>query len=124
VIIIGHDTWIEKPSMDLDKFERLQIMMSAPAFNEVLSSEFVSFRKRYAESTGTVPSPISKIGFECMMFIGLSLQQWGSGFVDGLADSDAQKGVLGRTYELSESRCNKIVPFVAFRDGVLQVLEE
>lgn len=124
VIIIGHDTWIEKPSMDLDKFERLNIMMSAPAYNEVLSSEFLSFRKRYAESTGTVPSPNSKTGFECMMFIGQSLQQWGSGFIEGLTENDAWKGVLGRTYQLSESRCNKAVPFVIFRNGVLQMLEE
>jgi ABC-type branched-subunit amino acid transport system substrate-binding protein len=123
VIIVGHDTWIEKPSMDLDKFERLQIMMSAPAYSEVLSSEFLTFRKRYAESTGTVPSPNSKTGFECMMFIGQSLQQWGSGFIEGLTNNDSQKGALGRTYQLSESRCNKKVPFVTFRDGVLQLLE-
>jgi hypothetical protein len=124
VVIIGHDTWIEKPSMDLDKFERLNIMMSAPGYNEVLSSEFLRFRKRYSEFTGTVPSPISKTGFECMMFIGQSLQQWGSGFVEGLTDTDTLKGVLGRTYQLSESRCNKTVPFVVFKDGVLHVLEE
>jgi tetratricopeptide (TPR) repeat protein len=124
VIIIGHDTWIEKPSMDLDKFERLGIILSAPTYNEVLSPEFLRFRKRYAESTGTVPSLNSKTGFECMMFIGQALHQWGSDFINGLTDSDSKRGVLGRTYQLSESQCNKTVPFVIFRDGVLQLVEE
>jgi hypothetical protein len=97
--------------------------MSAPAYNEVLSSEFLSFRKSYARYTGTVPSANSKTGFECMMFIGQNLQQWGSGFIEGLTEDDTLKGVLGRTYQLSESRSNKTVPFVVFKDGVLQVLE-
>lgn len=123
VLILGHDTWLEKPSMDFDKFERLQIMMSAPAYTEVQSLEFLRFRKSYAEFAGTIPSPISKIGFECMMFIGQSLQQWGSGFIEGITTGNSQKGVLGRAYQLSESRCNKIVPFVTFRDGVLQLVE-
>lgn len=124
IIIVGHDTWIEKPSMDLDKFERLHIMMSAPGYSEVLNSEYLNFRKAFAEVTGTVPTAYSKIGFECMMFIGRSLQQWGSGFIEGLTRSDTQNGVLGRTYKLSETRCNKSVPFAIFKDGVLQSLYE
>jgi tetratricopeptide (TPR) repeat protein len=122
VIIVGHDTWIEKPSMDLDKFERLHIMMSSPGYSDVLGSEYINFRKRYSQVTGTTPSAVAKIGFECMMFVGFSLKQWGTGFLESLPSAEAQRGVLGRVYQPSEDRCNKQVPFTIFRNGVLRLL--
>jgi ABC-type branched-subunit amino acid transport system substrate-binding protein len=124
VIIVGHDSWIEKPSMDLDKFERLHIMMASPSYTDVQSSEFLNFRKRYVFFAGVLPSPIAKTGFECMMFIGQSLRQWGSGFQDGIKQAGPLTGVLGRVYQSSETQCNKRVPFVVFRGGSLQTLDE
>jgi hypothetical protein len=124
VLIVGHDSWIDKPSMDLDKFERLQITMAAPAYVDVQQPDFAKFRKRYAAQTGAVPNSITRIGFECMMFLGQSLKQWGSGFVNELKQAGPLAGAMGRQYELSETRCNKIVPFVLFEDGVLRSLPQ
>lgn len=122
VVIVGHESWIDKPSMDLDKFERLHIMMAAPTYVDVQQSYFTHFRKRFADYSGTVPSAITRTGFECMMFIGNGLKQWGSGFLDGLQKADPMTGALGRSFLLSETRCNKTVPFVTFEDGLLKIL--
>jgi hypothetical protein len=124
VIIIGHESWIEKPSVDLDKFERLHIMMAAPTYVDVAQTDYTIFRKRFAARTGVIPSSIARTGFECMMFIGNGLKQWGTGFLDGLKQAEVVNGVLGRTYQYSGNRCNKTVPFVTFEDGVLKILPQ
>lgn len=124
VVIVGHESWIDKPSMDLDKFERLGIVMAAPLYVDVRQTSFTHFRKRFAEYSGINPSTITRTGFECMMFVGNGLKQWGTGFLEGLQKPDPINGALGRTYQLSANQCNKVVPFVVFEDGELKRIPE
>lgn len=122
VIIIGHESWIEKPSMDLDKFERLHILLAAPTYIDMTHPDYATFRNRFASRTGVIPSAIARTGFECMMFIGNGLKQWGTGFLEAIKQGEAMNVALGRTFQYSENRCNKVVPFVTFQDGVLKML--
>ncbi len=124
VIIIGQDSWIDKPSMDLDKFERLHIMMSSPGYTDVLSPDFQLFRKRYANKFGSMPPNFAKTGFECMMLIGQSLKEYGTDLIQGLKQAGNIPGVLGRAYRFQDSPCNKEVPFVTFQYGELRMLYE
>jgi ABC-type branched-subunit amino acid transport system substrate-binding protein len=122
VIIIGHDSWIDKPSMDFDKFERLHIMMASPEYTNLLSPEYQTFRKKYMSVYATLPSTFAQTGFECMMFLGQSLKEHGLGFVSSLKESQLKWGSLGRAFNFNESACNKEVPFVVFEFGELRVL--
>jgi len=122
VIIIGQDTWIDKPSMDLDKFERLHIMMSSPEYTDVFSPEYQLFRKRYVNNFGVLPTTFAKIGFESMMFIGKALKEFGTGLLPSLQQSPELPGSLGRLYHYPEAQCNKQVPFVHFEYGELRIL--
>jgi tetratricopeptide (TPR) repeat protein len=122
VIIIGQDSWIDKPSMDFDKFERLHIMMASPEYTNVLSPEYQLFRSRYAQSYGVLPTIYSKIGFECMMFLGRQLKEHGIDFPNKLKKGDDVPGSLGRLYRFQDSQCNKEVPFTIFEYGELRIL--
>ena len=122
VIIVGHDSWLDKPSMDFDKFERLHIMMSSPGYTNVFSPEFLTFRKRYSLVYGVMPTAFAKTGFECMMFIGKALKEFGSVLVKGLQKAPEVSGSLGRVYNFQDSQSNKQVPFVHFEYGELRVL--
>jgi tetratricopeptide (TPR) repeat protein len=124
VIIVGQDTWIDKPSMDLDKFERLHIMMTSPGYTDVFSGAYQNFRRRYAGAYGVMPSPLTKVGFECMMMIGKGLKEYGSGFISGFQTAGEVPGALGRVYRYEESQCNKEVPFVIFENGELRRLDD
>jgi ABC-type branched-subunit amino acid transport system substrate-binding protein len=123
VIIVGQDSWIDKPSMDYDKFERMHIMMSSPSFTDVFSPEYQQFRKRYAARFGVMPTPLSKIGFESFMFLCQSLKVHGNGFVQALGQSGDTPASLGKTYRFEGGQCNRKVPFVIFEDGELRALD-
>lgn len=122
VIIVGQDSWIDKPSMDFDKFERMHIMMSSPTFTDVFSKEYQQFRKRYATRYGVMPTTLSKTGFESLMFLGQSLKVHGNGFVNALNATGDIPGALGKTYRFEGSQWNRKVPFVIFEDGALRAL--
>lgn len=124
VIIVGQDTWIDKPSMDLDKFERLHIMMSSPSYTDIFSFEYKQFQKPYASRFGVLPTSFAKIGFECMMFIGKALSQYGTEFISELQKSPEIIGSFQRTYRFQDAQCNKDVPFVHFENGELRLLKD
>ena len=123
VIIVGHHSWIDKPSMDFDKFERLHIMMAAPGFTQVFNPEFQTFRTRYAKVFGVMPSAFSEVGFECMMMVGKGLKEHGSELISGLQQVQAIQGVLGRKYRYADRQSNSVVPFIIFENGELRVLD-
>jgi ABC-type branched-subunit amino acid transport system substrate-binding protein len=123
VIIVGQHSWIDKPSMDFDKFERLHIMMAAPGFTQVFSPEFQTFRTRYARVFGVMPSAYSEIGFECMMVVGMGLKEHGSALISGLQQVPEIQGVLGRKYRYADRQSNSVVPFIIFENGDLRLLD-
>jgi ABC-type branched-subunit amino acid transport system substrate-binding protein len=123
VIVVGMDTWLEKPGMDFDKFERLHIMMSSPEYSDVHSEEFRNFRNKYISKYGVIPSSFAKNGFESMMLIGLALKEHGVNFISKLQQQPSVWGILKRTYNFQDSQCNKKVPFVIFEYGELRLID-
>jgi ABC-type branched-subunit amino acid transport system substrate-binding protein len=122
VIVVGMDSWLDKPGMEFEKFERLHIMMSSPDYTDIHSPEYLDFRRKYMAKYGIIPSTFAKNGFESMMLIGVSLKENGINFIPKLQDENSTTGVLKRFYNFHESQCNREVPFVIFSSGELRVL--
>ena len=122
VIVVGLDTWLDKPSMDFDKFERLHIMMAAPSFVSVLTTEYQSFVKKYASNYGVLPSSYARIGFESMLMVGKSLKENGLSFISKAREAYSIEGSFGRIYKFNKKQSNQEVPFVIFDLGELRAL--
>jgi hypothetical protein len=73
---------------------------------------------------GRVPSNISQLGYELMLFFGQQLQTNGVYFQDGLNKTELIPGHLFQGFRFQNARDNQLVPFIKFRGGVLQLVEK
>lgn len=126
LLIVGAESWLDNPSVDLGKYEKLNVMFAAPNYTAYTESAFLNFRKAYIRSHGSFPPEYmnyTKIGFEFMMITGRALKQHGVYFQDGLKQSGPVPGVLTHTFHYSPAHGNIGFPFVYFRNGDLVPIE-
>jgi len=126
VQIVGSESWLDNPSVDLAKYERLQVMFAAPNYTSYTDQPFLNFRKAYIRSHGSFPPEYlnyTKIGFEFMMITGRALKEHGVYFQEGLKKSGPVPGALTRAFQFSASHDNIAFPFICFRQGDLVPIE-
>lgn len=126
VIIVGSEAWLDNPSVDLNKYEKLHMMLAAPNYTPLNQPLFLDFRKRFIRSHGAFPPEYmnySKIGYDFMMFIGQAMNKYGVYFQDGLRKDGLMPTGLTNGYRLSPLRDNEEFPFVYFRHGEMLPVE-
>ncbi len=119
VIIVGNETWLNNAAANFQTYERLHLTMAAPTFTQPANPNYVNFRKRYLEVHGSLPSELSKIGFEFMWHIGHALKKHGVYFQDGIRQEGYTPGYFFKGYDFSDGRTSKYVPFIHFEGGEL-----
>jgi hypothetical protein len=126
VVLVGSEVWLDNPSVDLTKYERLHIMLAAPNYTPLTLPSFVDFRKRYIRTHGYFPPEYmnySKLGYDFMYFLGQSMKKYGVYFQEGLMDQPLMPGWFTKGYQISPLRDNQVVQFVYFRNGELIPVE-
>lgn len=126
VLVVGAESWLDNPSVDLAKYEKLHIMFAAPNYTAYTDPAFLNFRKAYIRTHGAFPPEYmnyTKVGFEFMMIIGRALKTHGVYFQEGLMKTGPVPGYLTRKFHFSTDRDNVGFPFVYFRNGDLIPVE-
>jgi tetratricopeptide (TPR) repeat protein len=123
IMVVGQENWLEDNSVDLSKFEKIKVAFAAPNFSSVSDKPYRSFRKRFLQSHGVLPSSYAQKGFEFMMLVGHLLNKYGVYFQSGIA-VERMPGVLGAGYQMRPTRDNGIVPFVSFKGGRLEAISQ
>jgi len=126
VLIVGSEAWLDNPSVDLAKYEKLHVMFAAPNYTPYFGQPFINFRRAYIRSHGSFPPEYmnyTKIGFEFMMITGRAMKSHGVYFQDALIQAGAVPGVLTKSFHFSPMRDNMGFPFVYFRHGELVAIE-
>lgn len=126
ILIVGSESWLDNPSVDLAKYEKLHIMFAAPNYTSFTDPAFLNFRKAYIRSHGAFPPEYmnyTKVGFEFMMIIGRALKAHGVYFQDGLQAAGPLSGYLTRKFHFSPMRDNMGFPFIFFHRGDLVPVE-
>ena len=126
VLVVGAESWLDNPSVDLAKYEKLHIMFAAPNYTPYTEPAFLNFRKAYIRSHGAFPPEYmnyTKVGFEFMMIIGRALKTHGVYFQEGLMKDGPVPGYLTRKFQFAPGRDNIGFPFVYFRHGDLIPVE-
>lgn len=121
VIIVGSESWIDNPSVDLGKYEKLHVLFTVPNLAPMRQPNFLDFRKRFIKLHGAYPPEYmnyARVGFEFMMVMGKILSQHGVYFQQGLSSGSPQ-GWLTRGYQMSPLHDNASVPFASFHHGEL-----
>ena len=123
ILVVGSENWIDDTAVAFEKFQTLGVRFVAPNFVSITNPRRRQFISRYLSAYGKVPSNVSQLGYELMMFFGNQLKTNGVYFQDGLNKAEVIPGYLFQGFRYEYSRDNQLVPFVSFRNGVLTLDE-
>lgn len=123
ILVVGSENWIDDTAVAFEKYQSLGVTFTAPNFVSVTSPERNRFISKYLAKYGQVPSKLSQLGFEMMLFYGNQLKKNGVYFQDGLNKAEFIPGYLFQGYKFQYSRNNQYVPFVKFKNGILTLIE-
>jgi len=118
-LVIGQEAWLSDGSIDYARLERIKIVLAAPNYKSMANPDFQSFRKRYINKHGVLPTDYSSAGFEFIMVMGHMMNRFGVNFLQTIGDSTFIEGTLSGGISLSAQRDNRIVPFVSMKGGQL-----
>ena len=123
IIVLGSEKWIDQTVVDLEKFQVLPIVLTAPNFIDSDRPVSIAFEKKFMKTHGRVPSNYVSMGYELMMLAGNLLKKNGVYFQDALAKGPIP-GYLteGVSYQLGRS--NELVPFIKVSDGKMVVVQK
>lgn len=123
ILVVGSENWIDDTAVAFEKFQTLGVTFTAPNFVALDNPRRKSFLSAYLRRYGKVPSNLSQLGYEMMLFFGNQLKKNGVYFQDGLNSGGIIPGHLFQGFLYQHSRDNQLVPFVKFREGRLTLLE-
>lgn len=118
ILLIGQESWLDDNSVDYTKFERINIVLTAPNYKSVNNPAFHNFRKRYVTRHGVLPSDYASAGYEFIMVMGEMMSRYGVNFLQ-TTHGELVPGFLGSGLSLSPLHDNQIVPLVALKNGQL-----
>jgi hypothetical protein len=124
ILVVGSENWIDDTAVAFEKYQTLGIAFTAPNFVSLDNTRRKNFFSKYVRKYGKVPSNLSQLGYEVMLFFGNQLKTNGVYFQDGLNKAEFFPGYLSQGFKYQYSRDNQLVPFVRFKNGVLTLVEK
>jgi tetratricopeptide (TPR) repeat protein len=123
VLVLGSEKWIEQTAIDLEKFQTLPIVLTAPNFTNPQKPASIAFERKYVKMHGKVPSDYAAIGYELMLILGNQLKKNGVYFQEVLSKAPVP-GYLTEGVNYQEGRSNTLIPFIKFTDGQMVIVEK
>lgn len=123
ILVVGSENWIDDTAVSFEKYQNLGIVFSAPNFVLPSDPRRRAFIRKYIDRYSRVPSNLSLLGYEMMLFFGNQLKTNGVYFQDGLNNAALLPGHLFQGFKYQYSRDNQVVPFVKFKDGAITLIE-
>ncbi len=123
IIVLGSEKWIDQTVIDLEKFQVLPIVLTAPNFINSDRPASISFEKKFMKTHGRVPSNYVSLGYELMLLAGNLLKKNGVYFQEALAKGPIP-GYLTEGVSYQQGRSNELVPFIKVSDGKMVVVEK
>ena len=124
ILVVGSENWVDDTAVAFEKYQTLGVVFTAPNFVDINSAERRVFISKYVRKYGKLPSSLSQLGYEMMLFFGNQLRKNGVYFQDGLNNTEFVPGHLFQGFKYAYSRDNKLVPFARFKNGVLTLIKD
>ncbi len=110
IIVLGSERWINQTSsIDLEKFQTLPIVLTAPNFTNPLKPATAAFEKKYIRTHGKPPSDYAAMGYELMLILGNQLKKNGVYFQEAMAKAPVN-GFLTEGVNYQQGRSNALNP--------------
>ncbi|MBL0740126.1 ABC transporter substrate-binding protein [Chryseolinea lacunae] len=123
IIVLGSESWLEQTAVDLEKFQNLSVILTAPNYTDPAKPYTKAFVRKYVKTHGRAPSNYAAMGYAYMIFVGNELKKNGVYFQDALSKEGVIPGYLTEGYDYQHGRSNELIPFVRFEEGQMKVLD-
>jgi hypothetical protein len=123
IVVLGSERWLDQTAIDLEKFQTLPIVLTAPNYTSANKPSTVAFERKYIKTHGKPPSGYAAMGYELMLILGNQLKKNGVYFQDAMAKGPVP-GYLTEGLNYQQSRSNTLIPFVRFTDGNMVLIEK
>ncbi len=124
ITVLGSESWLDRGTIDLEKFQNLPIVLSAPNFVGTQKPIAKAFAKKYVKVHGRIPTTYASTGYDLMLFLGNQLKKNGVYFQDAMSKAGVIPGYLTEGYNYQFGRTNELIPFIKFENGNVKVLEK
>lgn len=122
--LIGFDDWMDYKQISLDQFARLNIVMLGNNYFDYTKPKVREFKKEYQERYNALPSYFSYVGYECLMFYGKMLHEYGNQFQFGLYGQGFQPGEFFYGFDYSNANDNQALPIIQLEGSDLKILNK
>ena len=122
--IIGHGTWLQDRTANYLFMQELGIVMMSPDYVNYKSEGYLELEGNYISSQHILPSKFVIAGYDCMLFMGYCLNNFGVYFQSGLRESVIKNAGLRRGYDYRTSNDNRYIPLLQFKNLDIKVDED
>jgi len=123
ITVLGSESWLDQTAVDLEKFQNLSVVLTAPNFVDPRKPYAHAFVRKFIKTHGRTPSNYATMGYAYMLFVGNELKKNGVYFQDAFAKEGIIPGNLTEGYNYQQGRSNELVPFVRFEEGEMKVVD-
>lgn len=116
VPVITKSEWLDINNQTYEQFERRKVYFIYPDFVAFYNETYKSFMSSYAKKYNSYPTKYTVIGYELMSLTGMSMKEYGTGYLNYLRTSTSHKGHFMAGFNFSKSACNNYVPVYYFSD--------
>jgi ABC-type branched-subunit amino acid transport system substrate-binding protein len=124
IVVLGSESWLDRHTVDLEKFQNLPVVLTAPNFTASEKPATIAFVKKYIKKHGRTPSGFASLGYDLMLFLGNQLKKNGVYFQEALSRAGVMPGYLSEGYNYQQGRSNDLIPFIRFDQGQIKVVEK
>jgi ABC-type branched-subunit amino acid transport system substrate-binding protein len=90
IVVYGMPQWMDFDRSLLNIYEGLKVRVSSSTFIEGANPEVKGFRSRFMAKYGKLPNSDSFLGYDCTMYVGKMLRQYGTAFPQYLQNEPQQ----------------------------------
>jgi len=122
IMVVGSAAWLDLPAISYETYLRLNTVLYAPAYISTRSNDYDAFRNHYLQKHRKTPPKYAEEGYELMMLLGKSLDEYGKYFQLGWGKKNNIPGAISFGYNYQNSNSNTLVPILTFEDGDMRTI--
>ncbi len=80
VVVYGMPQWMRFQRLEFDYYEKLNVHISSSSYIDPLSSEVRSFKQRFFDKFGAIPTNEAYLGYDVMLYFSRMMKKYGTKF--------------------------------------------
>ena len=124
IMLVGFGDWLEFSSINYEQMENLGARFLSPGYMDKNSLIYTEKSEVFKEKFKALPSEFHLVGYELLMMIGNSMDNYGKYWQKELYEKGFVRGILSEGMDYSNSNDNQVVPIVQVENLTLKTINK